>query len=301
MGRLALHVIVVLGLSFSASPSAWAAFPEDTPPTFANGSSDPETTADPSVVAAAQRALEAFFDFTNRSYGPAGFANAWLMREEVGNRQDNWLDRVMPLACGRLVTGWKAMNWIPNTGWRHQAPPATQASWTAVDCEFSPPSFVNGGVNPDSTQDPPAVRAAQASLIEFYRATNRDYSRSGYSSAWVMREDVGNSQSAWLDMTLPLARGQLQGGWRNMNWIPGKGWQHAAMPGSSGLGPLLVPVPTQSSPVVTWTPDHKSAPSLAPELERIPRIPTAPQDDGVISRIAESSGLPQWSDTVLPR
>jgi hypothetical protein len=295
MSRILLHIALVLALAGFTGPSAWAAFQEDTPPTLANGGADPETTADPAVVAAAQRALESFFEYTNQAYGPAGFANAWLMREELGNGQDAWLDRVMPLACGRLVSGWKSMNWQPNTGWRRNAPVLQQASWSAVECEFTPPSFANGGVNPDETADPPAVRAAQASLVEFYKLTNRSYSVAGYSSAWVMREDVGNSQSAWLDMTLPLARGHLRGGWRNMNWLPGKGWQHAAITSPPNATPLIAPVLSGAAPIVSWTADRKSAAPLAAEL-RAPRKPATPPDEGVVVRIAGSSGLPPWLD-----
>jgi hypothetical protein len=295
MSRFILHTLAVFTLVCMTSPVAWASFQEDAAPTLANGSADPETTADPAVVAAAQRALESFFEYTNQSYGPGGYANAWLMREELGNQQSTWLDRLMPLACGRLVAGWKSMNWQPNVGWQRNAPAQPQLSWSAVECEFSPPSFANGGANPDETADPPAVRAAQASLIEFYRMTNRRYSVGGYTSAWVMREEVGNSQSSWLDMTLPLARGQLQGGWRNMNWIPGKGWQHNAIPGLAGAGTLLAPAPGSSS-IVSWTPDRKSAAPLSADLERVPRKPAAPPDEGVVARISDQSGLPDWVD-----
>jgi hypothetical protein len=194
-----------------------------------------------------------------------------------------------------LISGWKSMNWVPNTGWRRDAPVLAQPSWSAVECEFTPPSFANGGVNPDETADPPAVRAAQASLVEFYRVTNRGYSVAGYSSAWVMREDVGNSQSAWLDMTLPLARGHLRGGWRNMSWVPGKGWQHSAVGGPPNATPLLAPVPSSAAPIVSWTADRKSAAPLAAEL-RAPRKPAAPPDTGVIASISDSSGLPAWTD-----
>jgi hypothetical protein len=296
MRRSALSLIVAFMLA-GWTNLASAGFQEDMPPTLANGGAVPEMTADPAVVAAAQRALESFFEHTNQSYGPAGFANAWLMREELGNRQSRWLDQVLPLACGRLVSGWKSMNWVPNIGWRRDAPMLSQASWSAVECEFSPPSFANGGVNPDQTADPPAVRAAQASLVEFYRMTNRAYSVSGYSSAWVMREEVGNSQSAWLDMTLPLARGQLQGGWRNMNWIPGKGWQHAASSGPGTSGIRLAPSPAVGGPVVAWTPDRTSAAPLSPDLGRIPRKPTEITDPDLVARIADSTGLPRWLET----
>ena len=69
------------------------------------------------------------------------------MREEIGNQQSNWLDRLMPLACGRLVAGRKSMNWTPNVGWRRDAPAPAQQSWSAVECDFAPPTFTNGGVN----------------------------------------------------------------------------------------------------------------------------------------------------------
>jgi hypothetical protein len=215
----------------------------------------------------------------------------------VGNRQNDWLDRVLPLACGRLLSGWKSMSWVPEIGWRPESPVIAQASWSAVECEFSPPSFANGGVNPDETVDPPAVRAAQASLVDFYRMTNRAYSVSGYSSAWVMREELGNVQSAWLDMTLPLARGQLRGGWRNMNWIPGKGWQHAAIAGPATPGMSLAPAPVTSGQVVAWTPDRKNAAPLSPELSRVPRKPAEAPDPEMVARIADSAGLPRWLDT----
>ena len=295
MRRVATSIVASLLLAGWTIP-VFAAFQEDTPPTLSNGSADPEMTADPAVVASAQRALESFFEYTNQAYGPAGFANAWLMREEVGNRQDHWLDRVLPLACGRLISGWKSMNWVPNTGWRREAPALSQASWSSVDCEFSPPSFANGGANPDQTADPPAVRAAQASLIDFYRTTNRAYSTAGYSNAWAMREERGNSQSAWLDMTLPLARGQLQGGWRNMNWVPGKGWQHSSISGPVGIGLSLAPSPAVANQVVAWTPDRASAAPLPPDLGRIPRKPAELPDTGLVARIADSSGLPRWLD-----
>ena len=136
------------------------------------------------------------------------------------------------------------------------------------------------------------MEAAQASLVTFYRMTNRAYSVGGYTSAWVMREEVGNSQSAWLDMTLQLARGQLQGGWRNMNWIPGKGWQQQCNSRPSSAAAHFWRPRRQPPPHRLWTPDLKSAAPLAPELERMPRKPAAPPDDGVVNRISDESGLP---------
>lgn len=288
MGPLARSVALTFALSlpFLQHVTAWAAFPEDTAPTHANGSVNPERTPDPAVVASAQRSLESFFDHTNRTYAVAGFANAWLMREEAGNRQSRWLDQTMPLACGRLVTGWKARNWIPNSGWRHEPAPASMDAGIAVACEFTPPTAGAGGADPDTTVDPPAVRAAQRALTEFYALTNRGYSQAGHSSAWVMREELGNRQSAWLDMTMPLARGQLVGGWRGMNWIPGKGWQHSASP--------IVLAPTVSAPVVAWTPDRKSAAPLAADLDRAPRKPASRLVDDEVERIIEGSGLPLY-------
>src|SRR5215210_5749317 len=115
---MALAATLWLG---SSGPAA--AFVEDTPPTFAHGGVDRSRTADPPAVAAAQRALVDFYAFTNREYGPAGYANPQAMREEVGNRASRWLDQTLALARGQMVCGWKCRNWIPNKGWRHEAPP----------------------------------------------------------------------------------------------------------------------------------------------------------------------------------
>ena len=289
MRRSILSLVVALGVTAAATQPAWAIV-EDQAPTFANGGVDPNLTGDPVAVAAAQRALEGFFDYTNREYSARGYANAWLMREELGNRQSNWLNKTLPLACGRLVSGWKHMNWIPGRGWQHEAPPPAVVRGASVSCEFEAPTLANSGADPRQTFDPTTVAAAQSALEAFYRETNLNYSLAGFSNPWTMREALGNEQSAWLDMTLPLARGHLLGGWRNRNWIPGKGWRHEAPPVLGvARGSLLegrFPGPT-----LAWVADRTSAPALPPELAQLPRKPENPVDDRQISAIVDSLGV----------
>jgi hypothetical protein len=81
-------------------------------------------------------------------------------------------------------------------------------------------------VNPAQTADPGAVAAAQAAISGFYLETASTWSMEGYSSADGMRTTEGNNQSDWLDQTLALACGRLQGGYKGMNWTPGTGWGH---------------------------------------------------------------------------
>jgi hypothetical protein len=285
-----LPLLLAFGLMLSAVQPAWA-FIEDAAPTFANGGVDPEATGDPPAVAAAQRALEEFFAYTNRVYSARGFANAWLMREEVGNRPSNWLNKVVPLACGRLVGGWKSMNWVPGRGWQQESPSRRVARGASVPCEFTAPSLANGGVDPRLTADPAAVAAAQKALDRFYRETNRGYSKHGYSSPWVMREDLGNEQSAWLDMTLPLARAQLIGGWQNMNWISGKGWRLES-PSLLNLPSVpLVEGASDGEMVFAWTASREVAAALPPILAQAPRKPPVQVEDPEARRIMQSLRL----------
>jgi hypothetical protein len=81
-------------------------------------------------------------------------------------------------------------------------------------------------VNPAQTADPGAVAAAQAAISSFFLETASTWSMEGYSSADSMRATEGNNQSDWFDQTLALACGRLQGGYRGMNWIAGRGWGH---------------------------------------------------------------------------
>ncbi len=87
-------------------------------------------------------------------------------------------------------------------------------------------------VDPSTTADPPAVAAAQRAILDFYISTNLDYSIVGYNIPAEMRIADGQVQSDWLERTLPLACGRLVGGYRYMNWIPGRGWEHAAADGA---------------------------------------------------------------------
>ena len=232
-GKL-LSLGLAVGLFAETLGTAYA-FVEDTPPTFANGSVDPNRTTDPAAVAAAQKALSDFFDHTNLSYSMAGYTNPRVMREDIGNTQSDWLDKTMPLACGRLVNGWKAMNWVPGKGWSHGAAGAASGPSTAgVSCLYTPPTIGNNGADPNQTIDPAAVGAAQKALGDFYTYTNLSYSNAGYSNPQVMREVIGNTTDDWMDQALNLARGRLVGGWKFMNWVPGKGWCHCAAPRASG-------------------------------------------------------------------
>jgi hypothetical protein len=260
------------------------AFLEDTPPIFENGGVDPNRSGDPVAVAAAQRALEALFTHTNQEFSQRGYANPWLMREELGNQQDNWLDKVLPLACGRLIGGWKYMNWIPGRGWQHEAPGRAVVQGVTVPCEFEAPTQTNGGADPSRTSDPVAVSAAQQALEAFYRETNLEYSVRGYTSPWVLREAVGNQQSNWLDMTLPLARGQLTGGWQEMNWLVGRGWCHCAAPAANPSLGLVIGGPEY----LVWTPDWRVAASPPAGLGLARRQPRVVQADPVVSRIISS-------------
>lgn len=229
MRKVLLGLALALGLTLiGTTPSA--AFVEDTPPTFENGGVDPNRTADPPAVAAAQKTLAEFFAYTNREYSLKGYLNARVMREELGNGQGDWLDKTMNLACGRLVGGWHFLNWLPNQGWCRCAVPAFGATVSPgpVACEYGPPTAGQGGVDPNLTIDPPVVAASQKALVDFYRVTNRTYSIKGYANPQLMREILGNEQSDWLDQSLALARGQLVGGWKGMNWMPGRGWCHCS-------------------------------------------------------------------------
>jgi hypothetical protein len=223
--------VVGVGLAWFGTTGTATAFVEDTPPTQENGGVDAQRTADPRAVAAAQRVLTEFFRHTNQAYSLGGYANPRVMRETVGNGQDNWLDKTMNLACGRLIGGWHYQNWDPDRGWCHCAPsrPSPRQSG-ATSCDYAPPSTGNGGVDPNTTLDPPIVAATQEALRGFYRYTNLTYSRLGYSNPQVMREERGNDQTEWLDQSLALARGQLVGGWKGLNWSPGKGWCACSAP-----------------------------------------------------------------------
>jgi hypothetical protein len=209
------------------------------------------------------------------------------MREELGNRQDGWLDKVLPLACGRLVGGWKYMNWIPGRGWQHEAPSRAVVQGVTVACEFEAPTVSNGGADPSLTSDPVAVEAAQRALETFYRETNLEYSLRGYSSPWVLREAVGNQQSNWLDMTLPLARGQLTGGWKEMNWLSGRGWCHCAVAaGDASLGIVL-----GGPEYLAWTPDWRAAAPAPTGAGLARRKPPTAEADPVVARIISSLGV----------
>lgn len=277
MKRAILSFLVAVGVAATVTQPAQA-FVEDRAPTFANGGVDPNQTGDPAAVAEAQRALEAFFDYTNREYSAKGYANAWLMREEIGNRQSDWLNKTLPLACGQLVSGWKNMNWIPGRGWQHEAPPPAVEKGASVRCEFEAPNLANSGADPRWTFDPGAVAAAQSALEAFFRETNLNYSMAGYSNPWSMREALGNEQSAWLDMTLPLARGHLLGGFKHRNWIPGKGWRHEATPVPSVAQGSLLDLKLGEQ-TVAWIAHRSLAPALPPELAQVPRKPANPVDD----------------------
>src|SRR3989442_922724 len=94
--------------------------------------------------------------------------------------------------------------------------------------EDTPPTFENGGADPTQTGDPASVAAAQQALAHFFEYTNSNYSILGYSNPQIMRQERGNVGTDWLDQSLSLARGQLVGGWKNMNWVPGFGWCHCS-------------------------------------------------------------------------
>jgi hypothetical protein len=296
MTRHLLSLVAALVVAAAGAQPA-AAFVEDRAPTLANGGVDPNRTGDPAAVAAAQRALEAFFAYTNRTYSIKGYANAWLMREELGNRQTDWLDKTLPLACGRLVSGWKNQNWIPGRGWRHEAPPPGVVRGAPVPCEFEAPTLANSGADPRNTYDPATVAAAQRALTNFFRETNQNYSQAGYSNPWTMREELGNEQTAWLDQTLPLAEGHLLGGWKNRNWIPSRGWQHEAPPTASlPFGALLGGGPVGTT--LAWIADRVAAPMLPPELAAAPRAPTGGAYDPEAAHIMDSLGVDLGGEAV---
>jgi hypothetical protein len=286
MNTQLLSLLVALGMTLAVVQPA-AAFLEDTPPTLANGGVDPKRTGDPDAVAAAQRALDALFAHTNREFSQRGYANPWQMREALGNQQDGWLDKVLPLACGRLVGGWKYMNWIPGRGWQHEAPSRSVARGDTVTCEFEAPMLTNGGANPSRTTDPIAVAAAQQALEVFYRETNLEYSVRGYTSPWVLREELGNQQSNWLDMSLTLARGQLTGGWKNMNWLSGRGWCHCAAPTANSSPGLSHGDPEY----LAWTPNWRIAAPPPAGLGLAPRKPPTGDVDPVVTQIIGSLGV----------
>jgi len=286
MRKQILSVVLGLGVMLAGARPA-SAFLEDMPPTFTNGGVDPAKTGDPIAVAEAQRVLDAFFIYTNREFSNKSYANPWLMREEIGNLQSNWLDKTLPLACGRLVSGWKYMNWIPGKGWQHEVAPADVVRGASGSCEFRAPTFANGGVNPIRTADPAAVVAAQLALDQFYTETNLSYSPEGYTSPWVQREELGNNQSDWLDMSLALARGQLIGGWKNMNWNSTRGWCRCA-PGTTGVAPRdlssQAPLSTPDA-FFAWSPDRLN-PIAPPEgLGRVTRRPGTYVEDPQATQI----------------
>ena len=286
-----LSLLAAIGVTIAVVQPA-AAFLEDTPPTHANGGVDPKRTGDPAAVEAAQRALDALFTHTNQEFSQRGYANPWLMREALGNQQDAWLDKVLPLACGRLVGGWKYMNWIPGRGWQREAPSRAVAGGDTVACEFEAPTLTNGGADPSRTSDPIAVRAAQKALQAFYRETNREYSLRGYTSPWVLREELGNHQSNWLDMSLPLARGQLTGGWEAMNWQSGRGWCRCAAPVANS-SPGLLPGGEQ---YLAWTPNWRTAAPPPAGLGLAPRKPPTRDHDPVVTSIISRLGVELQSE-----
>jgi hypothetical protein len=111
---LALGVGLVLG-SVGTAFAQVPAVQTDLPPECRI---DPNRTADPAAVAAAQRAIRAFLAETAANYSQAGFATQAAMITTKGNLQSNWYDATLPLACGRLMGGYKGMSWVPNVGWR---------------------------------------------------------------------------------------------------------------------------------------------------------------------------------------
>ena len=123
MQRLLLSMLLSVGLALGAVGTALAQpggqFPQ-TPVPVPNCSVDPNQTADPAAVAAAQRAIASFYAETNREWSMEGYASAEAMRQTEGNAQSEWLDQTLPLACGRLRGGYQGMNWVPRVGWAHQ-------------------------------------------------------------------------------------------------------------------------------------------------------------------------------------
>jgi hypothetical protein len=79
---------------------------------------DPNRTADPVAVAAAQRDVRAYLRQTAATYSQAGFATQGLMIATKGTLHTGWYDQAMALACGRLNGGYKGMTWVRNVGWQ---------------------------------------------------------------------------------------------------------------------------------------------------------------------------------------
>jgi hypothetical protein len=115
-------VIGSVGTAFAqvrATPGPWppgATVQTDLPPDCR--AVDPNRTADPAAVAAAQRQVRAYLAETAATYSQAGFATQALMIATKGNLHTGWWDQALALACGRLMGGYKGMSWVPNVGWR---------------------------------------------------------------------------------------------------------------------------------------------------------------------------------------
>jgi hypothetical protein len=122
---LALGVGLVLGSVGTAfaqvrpTPGPWppgATVQTDLPPDCRGV--DPNRTADPVAVAAAQRAVRTYLAHTAANYSQAGFATQALMIATKGNLHTGWYDQALALACGRLSGGYKGMTWVRNVGWQ---------------------------------------------------------------------------------------------------------------------------------------------------------------------------------------
>jgi hypothetical protein len=129
MWRTTVALVLGTGLAigmFGAVASAQTA-PVRAAPPVPSCDVDPNTTADPAAVAAAQRAILNFYISTNLDYSVEGYNIPAEMRVADGQQQSDWLERTLPLACGRLVGGYRFMNWVPGIGWQHAPAPERSA------------------------------------------------------------------------------------------------------------------------------------------------------------------------------
>ncbi|MCC7105944.1 MAG: hypothetical protein IT307_12445 [Chloroflexi bacterium] len=126
LAQIALQASLLLGASSAAV--AQSASTAQTPLPIPNCNVDPAKTADPPAVARAQRDILDYLEHTTAEYSLAGYASAGGMIGIEGNSRTDWFNATLPLACGRLVGGYRGRNWVPGAGWQHADTSAYQYS-----------------------------------------------------------------------------------------------------------------------------------------------------------------------------
>ena len=131
MRQKLLSIVLSAGLMAATVSSVAAQGGQTTGATvpLPNCNVNPANTIDPPAVAAAQRAIASFLAEVNREWSAEGYSSSAAMIGAEGNAQSDWYDQTAALACGRLIGGYRGMNWGPaRGGWAHDAPPTARTA-----------------------------------------------------------------------------------------------------------------------------------------------------------------------------